>query len=91
MGFALLPSAVTFRFRHNCSASNCPVGEPLADHAAQEDFRALEIFYPVRLAIVVPEIKFRFLETAKKMQADETGEAFAKALDVLAPKPKGKG
>lgn len=44
-GFAfLLPFAVTFCFRQSCSASNCPIGQPLADHAAQQDFGALKIF-----------------------------------------------
>jgi hypothetical protein len=28
---------------------------------------------------------------AKKLEADESGESFAKAIDVLVPKPKAKG
>jgi hypothetical protein len=33
----------------------------------------------------------RFLEMAKKLEADESGEAFERAMDVVAPKPpKGK-
>lgn len=38
-----------------------------------------------------PAQSARFLEMAKKLEVDESGEAFGKALDVLAPKPKGKG
>lgn len=30
----------------------------------------------------------RFLEAAKKLEADESGESFAKAIDVLVPKHK---
>lgn len=37
-----------------------------------------------------PEQSARFLETAKNLDADETGEAFERAMDVLAPKPKSK-
>jgi hypothetical protein len=33
----------------------------------------------------------RFLEMAKKLEVDESGEAFERALDVVVPKPKGKG
>lgn len=32
----------------------------------------------------------RFLETAKHLDADESGESFSQALDVLVPKKKGK-
>jgi hypothetical protein len=45
----------------------------------------------VRTRTQDPAQSARFLETAKQIEADESGEAFAKALDVLAPKPKGKG
>jgi hypothetical protein len=31
----------------------------------------------------------RFLETAKKLEVDESGAAFARALDAVVPKPKG--
>ena len=32
----------------------------------------------------------RFLETAKKLEDDESGAAFERAMDVIAPKPKPK-
>jgi hypothetical protein len=32
----------------------------------------------------------RFLEAAKKLEADESGESFAKAIDVLVPKRQGE-
>ena len=37
-----------------------------------------------------PEQSARFLEMAKKLEADETGEAFVRAMDLLAPKNKKK-
>lgn len=37
-----------------------------------------------------PAQSARFLETAKKLEADESGEAFSRAVDVLIPKPKGR-
>jgi hypothetical protein len=37
-----------------------------------------------------PAQSARFLEMAKKLEADESGEAFERAMDVVAPKPKGK-
>jgi hypothetical protein len=33
-----------------------------------------------------PAQSARFLEMAKKMEVDETGEQFAKAMEVLVPK-----
>lgn len=35
-----------------------------------------------------PAQSARFLEMAKKLEADETGSAFDRAMDVLAPRPK---
>jgi hypothetical protein len=32
----------------------------------------------------------RFLEMAKKLEVDETGAAFDRAMDAIAPKPKPK-
>lgn len=37
-----------------------------------------------------PAQSARFLETAKKLEADESGESFERAMDVLAPKNKKK-
>jgi hypothetical protein len=35
-----------------------------------------------------PAQSARFLETAKKLEVDESGAAFDRALDVLAPRKK---
>jgi hypothetical protein len=35
-----------------------------------------------------PEQSARFVETAKKVEADKTGEAFARALKQVIPKKK---
>lgn len=37
-----------------------------------------------------PKQSSRFLETAKKLEVDETGKAFDRVLEVLAPKQRKK-
>ena len=37
-----------------------------------------------------PAQSARFLEMAKKLEADESGAAFERAMDAVLPKPKGK-
>ena len=42
-----------------------------------------------RIRTTDPAQSARFLEMAKKLEVDESGEAFSRALDAVIPKKKG--
>jgi hypothetical protein len=68
LGF-LLASRVTLGLRQAHSASNCPIRQPLADHAQKKLLGALLVSPSVRLAMVVPEIKLGYVALKVVMAA----------------------